>query len=394
MPNRVTYCRSQTFRVRPSNRQPSNCSYHAQMALTLPFALGRRLVDLVNELERRLTGTAPGPGLAPDLAGELPDASSYVLVLFDGLGHHQLDHSAARTLRAASAGVLTAPFPSTTTVSLATIATGLSPETHGMIGHMMWLPELERVVNVLKWVTPDGLHVSHDTTSFLPGPNLWERLRRAGIEPITVQPAEFERTPLTRALYRGCRFDGVSGVDEAVEATAVLSRRPGRLILTYFNQVDFTAHLWGQRSDEYAGAVRLVDTAWSQITSRVASGVVVVGTADHGHLDYRPDDKLLIRDAVFGELRFFGDSRSLYVSGDGHRIAELAAAVDVEPHWVGPSDPLWPGERHPRLAERLPDAVLMAPPGRILLPKRFDKRLVGYHGGLAHQEVDVPLLVG
>jgi predicted AlkP superfamily pyrophosphatase or phosphodiesterase len=364
------------------------------MALTLPFVQGRRLVDLVNELERRLTGDAPGGGLAPDLADAVPDAATYVLVLFDGLGHHQLDHPAARTLRAASVGVVSAPFPSTTTVSLATIATGSSPETHGMIGHMMWLPEVGRVVNVLKWVTPDGSHVSHDTTSFLPQPNLWERLRRAGIESITVQPAEFERTPLTRALYRGCRFDGVSGVDEAIEATAVLSRQPGRLILTYFNQVDFTAHLWGQRSDEYAGAVRLVDTAWSHITSRVAPGVVVVGTADHGHLDYRPEDKLLIRDAAFDELTFFGDSRSLYVSGDRHRIAELASAFDVEPHWVVSPDPLWPAAHHPRLGERLPDAVLMAPAGRILLPRGFDKRLVGYHGGVTDQELEIPVLLG
>lgn len=375
-----------------STTEADGSPYDAAMALTLPFVSGRRLVDVVNELERRLTGSAPGPGLAADLAGAVPDGSTYVVVLFDGLGHHQLDHPAARTLRAASVGVVSAPFPSTTTVSLATIASGTPPESHGMIGHMMWLPELERVVNVLKWVTPDGSHVSHDTISFLPEPNLWERLRQAGIEPITVQPAEFERTPLTKALYRGCRFDGVSSVDEAIEATAVLSRQPGRLILTYFNQVDFAAHLWGQRSQEYTAAIRLADTAWSHITSRVGPEVVVVGTADHGHLDYGPDDKLLIRDG--DGLRFYGDSRSLFVSGDRDHISELAAAVDVDPHWVGSPDPLWPGDHHPRLAERLPDAVLLAPPGRLLLPRGFDKRLVGYHGGLSNQELDIPLLLG
>jgi hypothetical protein len=84
----------------------------------------------------------------------------------------------------------------------------------------------------------------------------------------------------------------------------------------------------------------------------------------------------------------------LYVSGDRHRIAELASAFDVEPHWVVSPDPLWPGAHHPRLAERLPDAVLMAPPGRILLPKGFDKRLVGYHGGVTDQELEIPVLLG
>jgi hypothetical protein len=46
------------------------------------------------------------------------------------------------------------------------------------------------------------------------------------------------------------------------------------------------------------------------------------------------------------------------------------------------------------LGPRLPTAVLAAPEGKVILPKGFDKRLVGYHGGLAYQEVEVPLLVG
>jgi hypothetical protein len=362
------------------------------MPLTLPFVPGRRLVDLVNELERRLIGAAPGAGLAPDLADTIPDASSFVFVLFDGLGHHQLDHAAARSLRASARGIITAPFPTTTTVSLATISTGLMPAEHGMIGHLMLLDGV--VVNVLKWVTPAGARVDHPTETFLPGPNMWERLSAAGIEPITVQPAEFIHSPLTRAIYRGCRFEGVHGVEEAVEATAVLAREPGRLVFTYFNQVDFAAHVWGQLSAEYRAAIGLVDTAWSQLRARVKPGVAVVGTADHGHLDYGPQDKLLVRGAEFTGLTFYGDARMVFVRGDTTLIGDLASGLGIDPHWVGEADTLWPGHRLPGLEDRLPTAVLAAPEGKVILPKGFDKRLVGYHGGLAHEEVEVPLLVG
>lgn len=363
------------------------------MSLSLPFVVGRRLVDLVNELEHRLTGQAPGDGLTSDLAGVLPESPSYVLVLFDGLGQHQLGHTSARSLRGSAKGVVSAPFPTTTTVSLATIATGSMPATHGMIGHMMWLPETAVVVNVLKWVTPAGLPVAFDTGAFLPAPNLWERLRHAGIEPITVQPADFEPSPLTRLLYRGCRFEGVSTIEEAVEATTVLSREPGRLVFTYFPQVDFAAHLWGQESAEYRTALGIVDTAWSQIVTRIKPGVTVVGTADHGHIDYGHGDKLLIRHPAFDDLTFFGDPRMLFVRGEALSIEDLAESLGVTPTWVGDGHDLWPEHHHPGLADRLPTAVLAAPPGRVILPKGFDKRLIGYHGGLSDQEVEVPLLV-
>ena len=63
------------------------------------------------------------------------------------------------------------------------------------------------MVNTLKWVDLSGQPVHYDYGSFLARPNLWERLRQAGIEPITVQPESFAGSPLSRLLYRGARFE-------------------------------------------------------------------------------------------------------------------------------------------------------------------------------------------
>jgi hypothetical protein len=353
--------------------------------------IGLRLVDLMCELERRLTGDAPGPGLEGAAAAAIPSAASYVLVVMDGLGHHQLDHPGAASLRASTRAVLAAPFPSTTTVSLATLATGLSPADHGMIGHFMWMPDLAMVVNVLKWIRPTGQAVPYATERMLPAPNLWERLRRSGVEPITVQPHAFERSPLTRALYRGCRFEGVATVDEAVEATADLSATPGRLVFMYLNHVDLAAHVYGQRSAAYGEAVGTVDSAWSRLVARLPPATVAVGTADHGHIDYADADKVLIRDRAYDDLTIFGDPRSLFVKGDQALIERLASEVGVTPWWVAASDP-WVGGR-PDIEGRKPDAILLAPERRLLLPRAFDRRLIGYHGGMEPGEVEIPLLV-
>ena len=352
------------------------------------------LVRLVNELELRLTGTAPGPGLPPSHADAVPPSATYVVVLFDGLGSHQLAHRAAGDLRRSHAGDLQAPFPTTTTVALATIATGLDPGGHGTIAHLMWIPEVARVVNTLKWVTPTGERVDVDTSGFLPAPNLWERLSATGCEPITVQPVSFEGTPLSRALYRGCRFEGVRDEDELIEATVSLARVPGRLILTYLPHVDVAAHVSGQQSPEYARALKIADDVWSGIRHRLAPGAGLVGSSDHGHIDYSPDDKLLIRDPAYAGLVFHGDSRALMVRGDRSLIERLASDAGAMLIRDGELRRLFEPATHPQIDERLPDAVLLAPDRRLLIPPGFDKRLVGYHGGLDPREATIPLLVG
>ncbi|MFQ5967299.1 MAG: alkaline phosphatase family protein, partial [Acidimicrobiia bacterium] len=79
---------------------------------------GRGLVNLVAELEMRMIGSAPSPALHSEPAALLPEAETHVLVLFDGLGNHQLEHPRARPLLEARAGTVDAPFPTTTVVSL------------------------------------------------------------------------------------------------------------------------------------------------------------------------------------------------------------------------------------------------------------------------------------
>lgn len=352
------------------------------------------LANLVAELEFRLTGHALVDRLEPELASAIPDAPSYAMALFDGLGSRQLGHRAARSLAAASVGSISAPFPTTTTVSMATIATGTHPVTHGVIGHQMWVPELESVVNVLKWSGQHGTKVVFDTTGFLPGPNLWERLKRAGVEPITVQPGDFAGSPLTKMLYRGCRFEPVYTDAERLEATIELAKAPGRLVFVYFAEVDYAAHVGGQRSPMYDEAVGRVDTAWSILSSRLPDDVTLIGTADHGHVDYSEDQKLLIRDPAYRPLTFFGDPRAVMVRGDRELIDRLAretgSSVVGRDGLLGR---LGPGAPHPELAGRLPDALLDPPADRIVAPRGFDKRLVGYHGGLSPAEVDIPLLV-
>lgn len=355
-----------------------------------PDYAGGGLVNVVAELERRMTGSAPSPGLRDDLASVIPDADSYVLVLFDGLGDHQLDHPNARRLAASRRGAVDASFPTTTTVSLATIATGLPPAGHGLLGYQLWLPQVERVMATIKWTTLWGEAVEFDHDNFLPT-TTWERLAAAGAEPIALQPANFDGSALTRVLYRGARFEGYHDMGDAVTAAATLARPERRLVVLYVPQVDFAAHVAGQQSEMYADALDVASEVWERLAQQLPAGTAAIGIADHGHVDVLPEHRVVIATEDHEDRQFAGDARVVFVHGEGASLAERLPATWVPrsemEHWWGP------GERHPSFEDRVPDGVLVADPGHAILHRFSDDRLVGQHGGLTPEELDVPVLV-
>jgi hypothetical protein len=354
-----------------------------------PDYTGGSLLNLVAELERRLTGSALHPGLHGGLADLVPEAETYVLVLFDGLGDHQLDHPTAAPLRASRVAALDAPFPTTTTVSMSTIATGMSPAEHGLLGYELWLPEVDEVVRTIKWMTLWGEPIDHDYPGFLPAPNLWERVTAAGAEPITVQPWNFGGSPMSQMLYRGCRFEPWWSEDDAPRATASLAGEPGRLVFLYVPHVDFAAHVAGQGDPAYSEALGIAATVWSSLAAALPDGAVAIGTADHGHVDVPPGRHHEISKGEQGDRILYGDSRAMFVRGaplDPPSGGAWVPRSDMEEWWG-------PGNRHPRFGERAPDGVLVAPDGGALLHRHSDDRLIGQHGALTPEEMRIPLLV-
>ncbi|HET7846048.1 MAG TPA: alkaline phosphatase family protein, partial [Acidimicrobiia bacterium] len=337
-----------------------------------------------------LTGKETGIALRSELATHIPDARTYVLLLVDGLGIAQLDHPAAESMNAAKRGMLHAPFPTTTSVSLATVATGRPPSEHGLVSHLAWLEEAGGVVNTLKWVDMAGLPVTHDYASVLPKHNLWERLRAAGIEPITVQPGSFEGTPLSRLLYRGARFEPTWDTSDLIDATVQMAESGRRFIFTYVWQVDFAAHVNGLGSSEFHDAMTLAARVWDDLDSRLPADVALIGTADHGLVEFSEDDKILVRDKRYDPLRFAGDPRGVLLWGERLLIDALrdhTGGTLVDPIGLIGPNPSAAARR------RLGHDLLVPPEGKVILPPGFDKRLRCYHGGVSRAEIEIPLLV-
>lgn len=357
-----------------------------------PDYSGGGLVNLIAELEYRLTGEAPSPRLYPDLAARIPRADSYVFVLIDGLGDHQLSHPAAAPLAAARVGALDASFSTQTTVSTSTLATGLPPSQHGLIAYLLRLPERGQVANTIFWFDADGAPVDVNFGRFLPSPNLAERLAAKGIESVVIEPTAFVDNALDQVLYRGATVVGADSDAAAARSALEIAAQPGKLVAVYLPQVDAAAHAVGQGSDLYAGAVGEAAELWSAITAGLPDGVVAVGTADHGHVDIPAENNIRLQPA--DGVIFYGDSRVVYVAGDVDRASDLAEQLPAI--WVSRSDMdgFWgPPPYHPEFESRRPDGALVADAHYAFQYSGNDGVMIGQHGGLTEEELRVPLLV-
>ncbi len=355
-----------------------------------PDYQGGGLVNLVAEVEFRLTGRAASTRLRSDLAGRIPAAKSYVFVLIDGLGDHQLGHPAAAPLAAARVGSIDASFSTQTTVNTSTLATGLPPSQHGLIAYLLRLDG--RVVNTIYWFDSDGQTVDTDYGTFLPAPNLSERLAAAGAETVVVEPAAFVDSPLEQILYRGATI--VPAGDDAASVRIALEQaaQSGRLVAVYVPHVDAAAHAAGQDSALYEGALGDASAIWQAIATGLPPGAVAIGTADHGHGDIAADHQVHL--PGLPGVTFYGDSRVVYAAGD--LAAAQALATEVPATWVSRSDmdDWWgPPPHHPEFERRRPDGALVADDGWALLYPGSDGTMVGHHGGLTEAELRIPILV-
>lgn len=351
---------------------------------------GGGLVNLIAEVELRLTGEAVSPRLAPGLRGHLGDADTYVLVLFDGMGDLQLgSHPAGARLRGHRVSSLDTSFSSQTSVVTATLATGIPPSQHGLIAYVMKLSDGDPV-NTLWWFDTVGTTPDLDLESFLPRPNLAERMLARGVDAVVVEPAAFLGSPLDRVLYRGASKRGVEDAGSIVDAVLESAAQRNRLVVAYLPDVDAAGHAFGTGSDEYTEALVRVSSIWQQIGDGLPGHAGLLGIADHGMVDITtyvevsPPEGLVLS----------GDSRVIYVSGDPSEAAMLAEGLPGAWRRTIELPDLWgPGPHHPEFGRRRPDVLIFAGPGVGFLYQGNSVPLAAFHGGLTEQELRVPLLV-
>jgi hypothetical protein len=324
-------------------------------------------------------------------------ARQVVLLVLDGLGWEQLAarRHLAPTLSAMDGGPITTVAPTTTATALTSIATGLTPGEHGLIGYRIDVGG--DVLNVLRWHTDrsgDARRL-HEPARLQPfAPFMGEAV------PV-VSKAELESSGFTAAHLRGSVPVGWRAASSLAVTVGEQLRAGQRFVYAYYDGVDKVAHERGF-GPYYDAEVAAADRLVRSVIEALPAGAAVVVTADHGqvHVGDRTmppsDDVLRYTHHSSGEGRF----RWFHAKpGAADELAAAAKDAHGDVAWVVTRqqmlDEAWFGPVvSPPVQARLGDVALVA-----FEDVSFDDPsdsgpypLVCRHGSLTSAEVYVPLV--
>ena len=183
--------------------------------------------------------------------------------LLDGLGWNQLEQHRADcpSSSAMTGGPITTVIPSTTAAALTSLATGMAPAQHGIVGFRMRVDDA--VLNVLRWQVPYGRRA--------PDPFSVQRHTAFLGRPVpVVTKKEFRKTGFTEAHLRGSRFFGWSTTSVLVEHCRRLVGHDERFVYAYYPGVDTVAHEFGLHDDYYRRRARVRGRAGRSAARRAA----------------------------------------------------------------------------------------------------------------------------
>jgi hypothetical protein len=339
-----------------------------------------------------------------DLATALGRPRRVAVLLVDGLGADLLRAHAhlapALSSLARPVGDLSAPCPSTTPVSLASLGTGLPPGSHGILGFVTDVPGEDRTLNHVQWRDD-------------PDPDAWQARRTvfeqavaAGVPATAVGPFAYAGSGLTRAVYRGAEYPGaVSHGDLVAQVLHSLAATPRALVYGYLPELDLTGHVRGVDSAAWRAQLALIDRLVEQVLDGLPDDAALLVTADHGMLDVPADTRfdLDAEPALDEGVRVLaGEPRARYVH------TEAGAEDDVLARWrellgerawvAGREEAVASGIFGPvddALAARIGDVVALARgTWAFTTPSREPgpSRLAAFHGSLTATELAIPLL--
>jgi hypothetical protein len=335
---------------------------------------------------------------------ELPPSSgSEVLFLVDGLGSfifEEFPHLIPAMANAEMRSPVRSHFPSTTVTNLSSLATGLYPREHGMVGYTMRIPfaspDTPQLLNGLKW------DQRIDPQTWQRSATLFERGTRSSIAVSHIAARRYQGSGFTEAALRGARYFGAQGDDEILSALKESVKSDPSFTYLYLNDVDEAGHSDGVGSEKWISALKRVDQLFLAITRQLRKGVRLWLLADHGMIN--AGEKVVLGEGnhlLDGVALLGGEPRArhLYLTDPD----EQALEDKVRDRWID-----FFGDRieiltpelgygrdlQPEIRDRIGDLIMVPKDNTVLIEgerKATQSLMVGHHGGLTAREVDISL---
>ena len=396
----------------------------------LPDYLGSSILNLPSSICRALGAESLGAEpLLPELL--VPDSNTVrrvILVLVDALALHRLqrwmsDGTAPVWSRLAEQGrlaALTSITPSTTSAALTTLWTGKSPAEHGIVGYELWLKEYGVVSNMILHTPitfendPGSLSkAGFNPEQFLNLPTLGTHLSFYGVRSYALQHRNIIRSGLSQMFFNDVSVHGfLTPAELWVNLRHLMESNPNlrQYFWVYTGQIDHFSHVYHPDDERTAAEFAEFSRAFEQhfldqLSPYNRKGTLLLLTADHGMIATRKSSRYDLRNhpELTDCLHILptGEHRFMYLFIKPGQADAVRAYFErtwpdqftfLDPHEAVSQGLFGPGTPHPRLADRLGDLIAVARDEAYLWWAEKENPLIGQHGGLAPEEMLVPLL--
>lgn len=353
----------------------------------------------------------------------IPATNKICVVMVDGMGFELLrdrsGHAPFMGREVRTGHRLGCGFPSTTATSLSSLATGLPPGAHGMLGYLVRDPASGRLLNELSWKSlpiPGTAEAKRPPTTWPDGPdpkqwqrqrNVFEQVASQGMSALQVGPKKFAASGMTLASFRGAQFVVAESLADRVQVSVdALQRLDQVLVYLYWGDLDKVGHQAGCGSFDWGDELTAIDSAMQTLTRQLPADAVLVVTADHGMVDIPDAHKIDVAHTPHlakGVALVGGEPRAPMVychPGEGEATAQRwreflgdRAVVATRQEAI---DRGWYGKVEPWVVDRIGDVVANMVKDYSVHDSRTQGEswhtMIGMHGAQTVAETDIPVI--
>lgn len=360
---------------------------------------------------------------------ECGDAENVVFFLIDSCGIQQfaMSKELKRLFYELGPLPLSSVFPTTTSVAITSLACGLPPQDHGVLGHKIYIEEMGALVDTLRasvanrprdslyraGIDLEKMLWSRPLYSELPEEIIYAELLQWGIA----------KTGLSHFLgIEGITLGFVNLIDAFSMLKKLLEKYEGRklIVQVYIHTLDSLGHKYGPYSKEFRMGLRSIEQLIVRfirgLRGRVRDRTVIAMLSDHGQdrIDAQKivsltkeeaksfDQFMVTKPGVSGRVRHFyvvEDHADEFVTAIEDRIQArcvLLSFEEVEKNLLGEV------RDRGRTMARIGNYVLVPFSGCEVRVEREEPKMepllkqeyVSSHGSLALNEITVPFLAG